>query len=282
MKDGSGLTSHEPFGFFDPNTFYLRTSHRSLDLGGTVEVTDCGIGHPSRESLKTWPKQGTWDLGAVSGLPTPAHRTDANGSSFLPTPTVSGGGAEPEPDSEQVEPQLETSRRDDTQRLRSHEWWNATDNRAKYWPAVDQWEQLTGRVAPGVAVDGQLNPQFSEWMMGLPAGWVTDCDIPKGAKHRAIGNGVVPAQVRLALALLTGTEIDTHTHAGARLPTPTSRDGKGRNQRNDTSCLPGAILSLSLLPTPRTSDSNGAGPHGGGGPDLRTTVSKLQIESEDL
>ena len=35
------------------------------------------------------------------------------------------------------------------------------------------------------------------------------------------------------------------------LPTPTSRDHKGRNQRNDASCLPGA---LDLLPTPAVND----------------------------
>ncbi len=28
------------------------------------------------------------------------------------------------------------------------------------------------------------------------------------------------------------------------LPTPTRRDWKGRNQRNDTTCLPGAVMAL--------------------------------------
>ena len=37
------------------------------------------------------------------------------------------------------------------------------------------------------------------------------------------------------------------------LPTPTGRDWKGRNQRNDTSCLPGAVQVLRLLPTPTVS-----------------------------
>ncbi len=37
------------------------------------------------------------------------------------------------------------------------------------------------------------------------------------------------------------------------LPTPTSRDGKGHNQRGDTTCLTGA-----LLPTPSTHDGTGA------------------------
>jgi hypothetical protein len=36
----------------------------------------------------------------------------------------------------------------------------------------------------------------------------------------------------------------------ALLPTPTSRDHKGRNQRDDETCLPGAVGNL--LPTPRS------------------------------
>jgi len=37
---------------------------------------------------------------------------------------------------------------------------------------------------------------------------------------------------------------DLTTTVAKMLPTPTSRDGKGRNQRNDDTCLPGAILGL--------------------------------------
>jgi len=44
-------------------------------------------------------------------------------------------------------------------------------------------------------------------------------------------------------------------NALALLPTPTSRDYKGRNQRNDATCSPGA---LDLLPTPTSSDYKGA------------------------
>lgn len=37
------------------------------------------------------------------------------------------------------------------------------------------------------------------------------------------------------------------------LPTPTARDHKGRNQRNDATCLPGAVK---LLPTPTAQQHN--------------------------
>ncbi|WP_225993376.1 hypothetical protein [Actinomadura rudentiformis] len=52
-------------------------------------------------------------------------------------------------------------------------------------------------------------------------------------------------------------------------PTPTARDWKGHGYPGQ---LPNAVA---LLPTPRTSDTNGPGTHGDGGPDLRTVVSLL-------
>lgn len=102
-----------------------------------------------------------------------------------------------------------------------------------------------------------------------------------------------------------------------RLPTPTSRDWKGRNQRDDDSCLPGAVDKLPtptlsdakgsrnetcarredstgnpgttltdvfwspeqqrLLPTPRTNTGTGSSHHGDGGPDLQTALSDLGV-----
>lgn len=47
--------------------------------------------------------------------------------------------------------------------------------------------------------------------------------------------------------------LDLRTVA-AMLPTPTSRDVKGRNQRNDDTCLTGALDHVSLMPTPNTMD----------------------------
>lgn len=76
--------------------------------------------------------------------------------------------------------------------VRSHEW-------GKYGPAVLRWEGLT-RPAPEPTMTStvgtpQLAPRFSEWMMGLPAGWVTDVpDLARGAQLHALGNGVCPQQ----------------------------------------------------------------------------------------
>ena len=78
----------------------------------------------------------------------------------------------------------------------------------KFEPAIRQWEIITGNPAPAPTIpDGKnnqhrLNPQFAEWMMGLPAGWITDCDITRNEQLKACGNGVVPQQATLAITQL--------------------------------------------------------------------------------
>ncbi len=68
-----------------------------------------------------------------------------------------------------------------------------------YAPAIRRWESSIGRAAPNPTTLGRtgrpvLNPQFVEWLMGLPAGWVTDLDIPRSQQLKILGNGVVPQQ----------------------------------------------------------------------------------------
>lgn len=64
---------------------------------------------------------------------------------------------------------------------------------------------MIGRTAPEPTIAGRLSPRFVEWMMGLPAGWVTDVPgLSRTAQLKALGNGVVPAQAELALAHLIG------------------------------------------------------------------------------
>ncbi|APT87394.1 DNA cytosine methyltransferase [Corynebacterium flavescens] len=48
-----------------------------------------------------------------------------------------------------------------------------------------------------------LNPAFAEWMMGLPAGWVTEVPgLTRQQQLKAIGNGVCPPQGAAALQQL--------------------------------------------------------------------------------
>lgn len=48
----------------------------------------------------------------------------------------------------------------------------------------------------------RLSPRFAEWLMDLPAGWVTD-GLDRVPALKGIGNGVCPRQARAAFELLT-------------------------------------------------------------------------------
>lgn len=89
-----------------------------------------------------------------------------------------------------------------------------------YAPAVARWEIITGRPVPDptepTGRDGamRLSPRFTEWMMGLPDGWVTDVPgLSRRQQLTALGNGVVPQQAAAAIrhafrlaAMFDGTE----------------------------------------------------------------------------
>ena len=77
----------------------------------------------------------------------------------------------------------------------------------EFAPAIERWEHVLGRAAPAPTQTNrtgkpQLSPRFVEWMMGLPAGWVTDVDISRANQLRALGNGVVPQQGAAAVTHL--------------------------------------------------------------------------------
>lgn len=114
----------------------------------------------------------------------------------------------------------------------------------KYAAAIARWERIT-RPAPeptnitdgylkarakrlarldkrpvgmrgSLKVRRQLAARFSEWMMGVPSGWITDVPgVTRNEALKAAGNGVVPQQAAEALRFLldmpTGREIaDAH------------------------------------------------------------------------
>ena len=55
---------------------------------------------------------------------------------------------------------------------------------------------------PSALDQGKLRPEFAEYMMGLPKGWVTDLELSRAQKFKIIGNGVVPQQAYYALQQL--------------------------------------------------------------------------------
>jgi DNA (cytosine-5)-methyltransferase 1 len=83
----------------------------------------------------------------------------------------------------------------------------------KFEPAIRRWEDIIGRQAPeptkpdGKEGNHRLSSKFTEWMMGLPDGWITDIGLKRNDELKACGNGVVPQQAELALSLLGIKEI---------------------------------------------------------------------------
>jgi DNA (cytosine-5)-methyltransferase 1 len=79
---------------------------------------------------------------------------------------------------------------------------------ADFTPAIERWERVTGRKAPEPTLpDGQkgqhrLSSKFTEWLMGLPDGWITGHGLKRRDEIKAAGNGVVPQQALLALQII--------------------------------------------------------------------------------
>lgn len=82
----------------------------------------------------------------------------------------------------------------------------------RYEATIRRWEAIVGRRAPrpierGTRGQPRLAPAFTEWLMGLPEGFVTDLGLPYSAQHRILGNGVVPQQANVALRQLVAMAV---------------------------------------------------------------------------
>lgn len=117
------------------------------------------------------------------------------------------------------QPLLPTPVRSDAHGSRRSDEWTSNDgttitdaiwqsdlgqNWGRYEPAIRHWEQVLGRPAPHPTIRSKtLSAAFVEWMMGFPAGLVTDVpDLSNSAMLKMLGNAVVPQQARLAYSLL--------------------------------------------------------------------------------
>lgn len=170
-----------------------------VQLGYTVRwmflpASVSGAAHPRRRFVAVAELAGAGDTGLV---PFPAVR---DGLALLPTPKASDGyhGGPNQRDSagNYYLPGLT---------VRLDENWVASHNGRDYGPAIRRWEAVMGRPAPAPTVPnarGQLreSPLFVEWLMGLAEGWVTGVPgLGRVEQLHALGNGVVPQQVRLAV-----------------------------------------------------------------------------------
>jgi len=123
----------------------------------------------------------------------------------------------------------------------------------KFEPAIRRWEAVMDRPAPAPTLpDGKdgahrLSPWFTEWMMGLPEGWICDPEIglTRNEQLKACGNGVVPQQAELALRiLLEGIDFSGATNQ-VNLPTPTVSDTFTSNLKS-TQQKEGSMHSVTL------------------------------------
>jgi hypothetical protein len=79
----------------------------------------------------------------------------------------------------------------------------------KFEPAIRRWENILNTPAPPpTKPDGKdgahrLSSEFTEWLMGMPSGWITGLGLSRNDELKACGNGVVPQQAVLALRMLT-------------------------------------------------------------------------------
>ncbi|MFI8191420.1 DNA cytosine methyltransferase [Streptomyces sp. NPDC085946] len=93
--------------------------------------------------------------------------------------------------------------------VRLDEDWRASELGHDYAPAIRRWERVLGRPAPApTAPDARgnlrLSPAFTEWVMGLDEGVVTQhADMPRPQQIKRAGNSVVTLQALAAYEALT-------------------------------------------------------------------------------
>lgn len=186
----------------------LKTSQERLDAGNQVDLPNVAIDLAQDEKLFATPN--TMDSlpprfgEAYERVKNAGGRKNRESSGnlreqvihVLPTP--------------QVDDSKNTGHNQDRRTTLASEVWETerSTNWGKFEPAIRRWEQVLGRPAPApTKPDGKegahrLSSAFTEWMMGLPEGWITDCGLSRNEELKACGNGVVPQQAELALRML--------------------------------------------------------------------------------
>ncbi|MEU3242032.1 DNA cytosine methyltransferase [Streptomyces sp. NPDC006875] len=206
------------------------------DAGGRSGLPAAPVAAGGGLSLLPTPAARDWKSGASNLLGRNARPLNEVVVNLLPTPTArrygtnrsASGGASSRPSIEYlVRDLLPTPKASDGphggpnqrdtsgryylpgQAVRLDAQWVAGDG-TDYGPAIHRWEAVTGRPAPcptepGTRGNRRLSPVFVEWLMGLPAGWVTDVPgIPRKEQLKILGNGVIPQQAHHAYSLLLG------------------------------------------------------------------------------
>lgn len=178
--------------------------------------------------LGTWPTSGMMQDGQAYELQMQEHLTTDSEFLSLPTPTTQDGKNTAGPGqfdrntkplnveavilmrTPQVDDSKNTGHNQDRRSTLASQVWETErkTNWGKFEPAIRRWEEVLGRPAPApTKPDGKdgahrLSSSFTEWMMGLESGWVTDAGLTRNQELKACGNGVVPQQAEMALRIL--------------------------------------------------------------------------------
>ncbi len=160
-----------------------------------------------------------------------------SGEVLLGTPRANAAN----PSSKQIEAGAPKARLED----QVHTEWG------KFGPAIRLWEKHLGREAPaptkpdGKEGNHRLSSKFTEWMMGLPDGWITDAGLTRNEELKLAGNGVVPQQAELALKILLENTPPPLGPNLTKLPTPTVSDTYTDNLKS-TQQKEGSMHSVTL------------------------------------
>jgi hypothetical protein len=157
-------------------------------------VASEGTKAPAQQDAETKAKTGQVWLSNVA-------KSISNESNLLPTPLVDDA--------------KNTGHNQIRIKTLASEVWETerTTSWGKFEPAIREWESLTRPAPDPTLPDGKdgghrLSSKFTEWMMGLPDGWITGHGLKRNDELKMAGNGVVPQQAELALRfLLEGIDI---------------------------------------------------------------------------
>jgi hypothetical protein len=126
-------------------------------------------------------------------------------NSLMPTPLTTDYKGQAPADLKRDSPQLRAIGANTTGQIDSVP---SPTSWGKFEAAIRRWESILDRPAPApTKPDGKdsahrLSSEFTEWMMGVPAGWITGVGLSRNDELKACGNGVVPQQAELALRML--------------------------------------------------------------------------------
>jgi len=233
-RDICGHTSPHAFAYYDPTGRCLRMSQGTFDWD-------------SQMSSPILPASGLMRNGSCYQRQLLVPRTSATGCSWWPTPEASDGTGG------RRDAELGGTRPSGTKRA-------ITLGTAVMWPTPRA--ERAGRAAtvyPGTVSGtsharqadgghGDLEEEVARRQM-----WPT----PTANNYECEPEVFLPRREREKNKGRNGNGFGLTLGMAARLwPTPTSRDWKGQNQRNDQTCLPGAVASWPT-PTARLGDQRG-------------------------